>query len=193
MTIFMFPLMASSVAYLFIPFLARPEGLYHYEYLETASAWKPPVCLGVVSAATRLAHGNCHLAIALALQQLSMAGLGLRNPSWAALDDALHRFRRHEGVALDRRYAVLRLMGGVVVMAAVVLWSFNGDVLHIWRVAGTPAIRRCSPPRSTSLTRDFWKEMTIWGLFVGRWSTRSGPTAAIRFWCKLLAAGSRAG
>src|SRR5436190_6007385 len=59
------------------------------------------------------------------------------------------------------------MIGGVVVMAASVLRFCHGDVAHIWRVAADAGHTKMLTISFKPLEGDFWKEMTIWGLFVG--------------------------
>lgn len=168
MTIFMFPLMAVVVAYLFIPFLARLKVFTIYEYLEHRFGLESRLFASALFLLQRASHMAIAIyAIALALQQI------VGWPVWAcvtvvgALTTLYTVFGGMKAVLWTDVMQFFVLMGGVVVMAGVVLWSLNGDVVRIWQVAADAGHTRMLDLSANFWEAGFWREMTIWGLFIG--------------------------
>jgi sodium-coupled monocarboxylate transporter 8/12 len=168
MTIFMFPLMAVIVAFLFIPFLARLKVFTIYEYLEHRFGLESRLFASALFLLQRASHMAIAIyAIALALQQI------VGWPVWAcvALVGALTTLY----TVLGGMKAVLWtdvmqffvLMGGVVVMAGVILWALHGDVAGIWQAAAQSGHTRMLDLSANFWDAGFWKGTTIWGLFIG--------------------------
>ncbi|MBI3852059.1 MAG: sodium/solute symporter [Verrucomicrobia bacterium] len=168
MTILMFPLMAIIVAYLFIPFLARLKVFTIYEYLEHRFGMQSRLFASALFLLQRASHMAIAIyAISLALQQI------VGWPVWAcvtlvgALTTLYTVLGGMKAVLWTDVMQFFVLMGGLVVMGAVILWSFNGDVSHIWRVAAAAGHTTLLTTSINFVAADFWKEMTIWGLFIG--------------------------
>ena len=168
MATFMFPLMAVVVAYLFIPFLARLKVYTIYEYLEHRFGLDSRLFASAVFLLQRASHIAIAIyAVSLALQQI------VGWPVWACV--AVVGGLTTLYTVLGGMKAVLWtdvmqffvLIGGIVVMAGVVLWSFNGDVLEIWQVAADAGHTKMFTFSFDFLTPSFWMEMTVWGIFVG--------------------------
>jgi sodium-coupled monocarboxylate transporter 8/12 len=168
MTTFMFPLMAIIVAYLFIPFLARLKVFTIYEYLEHRFGLESRLFASSLFLLQRASHMAIAIyAVSLALQQI------VGWPVWAcvtlvgALTTLYTVLGGMKAVLWTDVMQFFVMIGGVVVMAAIVLRSFNGDLFHIWRVASQAGHTKILTASFKFLDKDFWKEMTIWGLFIG--------------------------
>ena len=160
--------MAIVVSYLFIPFLARLKVYTIYEYLEHRFGLSSRLFASAVFLLQRASHIAIAIyAISLALQQI------VGWPVWVCV--ALVGGLTTLYTVLGGMKAVLWtdvmqffvLVGGIVVMAGVVLWSFHGDVLRIWQVAADAGHTKMLTLSCNFLRPSFWKEMTVWGIFPG--------------------------
>jgi sodium-coupled monocarboxylate transporter 8/12 len=168
MATFMFPVMAVVVAYLFIPFLARLKVFTIYEYLEHRFGLDSRLFSSAVFLLQRAAHIAIAIyAISLALQQV------VGWPVWvcvAVVGGLTTLYTVLGGMKAVLWTDVMQffvLITGIVVMVGVVLWSFNGNALEIWRVAADAGHTKMFTFSHDFLTPSFWMEMTVWGLFVG--------------------------
>ena len=189
---FLLPLVAIIVAFLFIPFLARLKVYTIYEYLEHRFGLSTRLVASAVFLLQRAAHISIAVyAISLALQQI------VGWPVWACV--AVVGGLTTLYTVLGGMKAVLWtdvmqffvLIGGMVVMVGVVLWSFHGDVATIWRVAADAGHTKMFTLSCDFLDPDFWKEMTLWGIFLGMMVTQVGAYGSDQVLVqRYLAAGS---
>ena len=66
------------------------------------------------------------------------------------------------------------LVGGLFAMIGVVLWHFNGDAIHIWKVAAESGHTRMFTFDANFLTPEFWMKMTVSGIFLGLLASQVG-------------------
>jgi SSS family transporter len=168
LTIFVLPVMAVVVAYLFVPFLARLKVFTIYEYLEHRFGLESRLFSSGVFLLQRAAHIALAIyAIALALQQL------VGWPVWTCvtvvggLTTLYTVLGGMKAVLWTDVMQFFVLVSGVVVMATVVLWSFGGDAAAIWRAAAAAGHTKMFTFSCNVLDPDFWMEMTVWGLVLG--------------------------
>ncbi len=168
LTIFMFPFIAIIVAYLFIPFLARLKVFTIYEYLEHRFGLESRLFASALFLLQRASHiAIAVYAIALALQQI------VGWPVWAcvtvvgALTTLYTVLGGMKAVLWTDVMQFFVLIGGIVVMAAVILWFFDGDFGQIWQVATAAGHTKMLSASFHPGDAASWKEMTIWGLFIG--------------------------
>ena len=135
MHVFLYPLIAIVVAYLFIPFLAMLKVYTIYEYLEHRFGLDSRLFASSVFLLQRASHiAIAVYAVSLALQQI------VGWPVWACVflvGGLTTLYTVVGGMAAVLWTDVMQffvLMGGLLVMAAIVLWSLSGDVVGIWRV-----------------------------------------------------------
>jgi sodium-coupled monocarboxylate transporter 8/12 len=166
--IFLFPIIAIVVAFLFIPFLARLKVFTIYEYLEHRFGLGTRLLASGVFLLQRASHiAIAVYAISLALQQV------VSWPVWACviavggLTTLYTVFGGMKAVLWTDVMQFFVLMGGIVVMAGMVLWSFHGDVVHIWDVAAKAGHTKLFTFDANFLDPKFWMEMTIWGILLG--------------------------
>ena len=167
-TILMFPLIAIIVAYLFIPFLARLKVFTIYEYLEHRFDGKCRLFASAMFLLQRASHMAIAIyAISLALQQIAGWPVGVCVTLVGALTTLYTVLGGMKAVLWTDVMQFFVLLGGIVVMTTVVLLFFKGDVLHIWRVAAEAGHTKILTASFNFVDKDFWKEMTIWGLIIG--------------------------
>jgi sodium-coupled monocarboxylate transporter 8/12 len=83
------------------------------------------------------------------------------------------------------------LIGGALVMSGVVLWSFNGDVAAIWQISAEAGHTKMFTASANVFDAHFWKEMNIWGIFLGTIFTQVGAYGSDQVLVqRYLAAGS---
>lgn len=192
MTTFMLPLTAIVVAYLFIPFLAKLRVYTIYEYLEHRFGLESRLFASAIFLFQRAAHMAIAVyAVALALQQI------VGWPVWACV--ALVGGLTTLYTVLGGMKAVLWtdvmqffvLIGSVVVMAAVVLWTFNGDALRIWHIAAEAGHTKMFTFTCNFWDPKFWQETTFWGILGGLMVTQVGAYGSDQVLVqRYLAAGS---
>lgn len=168
MSTFLFPVIAIVVAYLFIPFLAKLKVFTIYEYLEHRFGLDSRLFASALFLLQRASHMAIAIyAISLALQQI------VGWPVWACV--VLVGGMTTVYTVLGGMKAVLWtdvmqffvLIGGLMIMAGVVLWFFSGNVVEIWRIAAEAGHTKMLSAPVDFLTPGFWKEMTIWGILLG--------------------------
>lgn len=165
---FLYPLFAAIVAYLFIPFLARLNVFTIYEYLEHRFGLASRLFASAVFLLQRASHMAVAIyAVSLALQQI------VGWPVWAcvaAVGGLTTIYTVLGGMKAVLWTDVLQffvLMAGLVAMAGMVLWSFHGDVMGIWRVAAEAGHTEMLSAPVNFWDRGFWQDMTIWGIVLG--------------------------
>ena len=175
MATFMVPFMALLVAYLFIPFLAGLKVFTIYEYLEHRFGLSSRLVASAVFLLQRAMHMAIAVyAISLALQQV------VGWPVWACvaviggLTTMYTVLGGMKAVLWNDVMQFFVLIGSIVGMAAVVLWSFNGDALKIWQVAAEAGHTKMFTFSYNFLDPSFWTEMTVWGIFLGTLVTQVG-------------------
>ena len=168
MSTFMMPIMAGIVAYLFVPFLARIQAFTIYEYLERRFDLKSRLFASAIFSSQRASHMSVAIyAISLALNQI------VGWPVWGCiiiiggLTTFYTVFGGMKAVLWTDVMQFFVLVGGIFAMTGVVLWHFNGDVLHIWNVAAEAGHTKLFSFDANILNPSFWKEMTVWGIFLG--------------------------
>ena len=168
MSALLMPLIAIIVAYLFIPFLARLKVFTIYEYLEHRFGMGTRLSASGVFLLQRASH------IAIAVYAISLALHQVVNwPVWACviavggLTTLYTVFGGMKAVLWTDVMQFFVLMGGIVVMVGVVLWSFHGDVVHIWDVAAKAGHTKLFTLDADFLDPNFWTEMTLWGILLG--------------------------
>jgi SSS family transporter len=189
---FLSPLIAIVVAYLFIPFLARLKVFTIYEYLEHRFGLGTRLVASGVFLLQRAAHiAIAVYAISLALQQI------VNWPVWACvavvggITTLYTVFGGMKAVLWTDVMQFFVLMGGIVVMAGVVLWSFHGDVGHIWRVAADAGNTKMVTLSCDFFAPGFWMEMTLWGILLGTFVMQLGAYGSDQVLVqRYLAAGS---
>ncbi len=190
--IFLFPLIAVVVAFLFIPFLARLKVFTIYEYLEHRFGLDCRLFASAVFLLQRASHMAIAIyAVSLALQQI------IGWPVWACvalvggLTTLYTVFGGMKAVLWTDVMQFFVLVGGMLVMMGVVLWSFGGDVLTIWQVAADAGHTQLFTFTCNFLDASFWKEMTVWGIFFGLLVTQIGAYGSDQVLVqRYLAAGS---
>lgn len=192
MTIFLLPFVAIIVAFLFIPFLARLRVYTIYEYLEHRFGLDSRLFASGVFLLQRASHiAIAVYAISLALQQI------VGWPVWgcvAVVGGLTTLYTVLGGMKAVLWTDVMQffvLIGGAAVMAGVVLWSFRGDVFHIWRVAADAGHTKMLTVSFNFLDPNFWTEMTIWGICLGMLVSQVGAYGSDQVLVqRYLAAGS---
>jgi Na+/proline symporter len=83
------------------------------------------------------------------------------------------------------------LIGGVVVITGVVLWSFGGDAAEIWQAATDAGHTKMFTVSFDFLDARFWMEMNVWGVVLGTMFTQIGAYGSDQVLVqRYLAAGS---
>jgi SSS family transporter len=191
-TIFMLPLTAVAVAYLFIPFLAKLRVYTIYEYLEHRFGLETRLSASAIFLFQRAAHiAVAVYAVSLALQQIvgwpvlaCVAVVGGLTTLYTVLGGM-------KAVLWTDVMQFFVLIGGVLVMAVVMLWTFNGDVLRMWDIAADAGRTKLFTFSFDFWTPQFWKEMTFWGIFAGLMVTQIGAYGSDQVLVqRYLAAGS---
>ena len=168
MVAFIFPVTAVVVSYLFIPFLARLKVYTIYEYLEHRFGVSSRLFASAVFLLQRASHIAIAIyAVALALQQIVGWHVGVCVALVGGLTTLYTVFGGMKAVLWTDVMQFFVLVGGMVVMAGVVLWSFHGDALRIWQMAADSGHTKMVTLSSNFLRPSFWQEMTIWGLVWG--------------------------
>ena len=154
-------------------------------------AGKSAVCLGRFSSTTLAHMAVAVYAISLALQQV------VGWPVWACvaavggLTTVYTVFGGMKAVLWTDVMQFFVLVGGIVAMSAVVLWSFHGDILRIWQVAADAGHTKMFTFSADFLDASFWKEMTFWGICLGQVVTHVGAYGSDQVLVqRYLAAGS---
>lgn len=165
---FLGPVIVVVVAFLFIPFLAQLNAFTIYEYLEHRFGLDSRLFASAVFLLQRASHIAIAIyAVSLALQQI------VGWPVWAcvaAVGGLTTLYTALGGLKAVLWTDVMQffvLIGGLLVMAAVVLWSFDGNVVHIWRVASKAGHTKMLTASFNFWDAGFWLEMTVWGIFLG--------------------------
>jgi len=192
MATFIFPLVAVLVAYLFIPFLARLRVYTIYEYLEHRFG------LGsrLFASAAFLLQRATHIAIAiyavsLALQQIAGWPVVICVAIVGGLTTLYTVLGGMKAVLWTDVMQFFVLMSGLLVMAGVVLWSFDGDVAKIWRVAAESGHTKMFTVSMNLFDVHFWKELSIWGILIGTFVSQVGAYGSDQVLVqRYLAAGS---
>lgn len=164
----MLPMVVVVVAFLFIPFLARLKVFTIYEYLEHRFGLDSRLFASSLFLLQRASHIAIAIyAVSLALQQIvgwqvcyCVAVVGGLTTLYTVLGGM-------KAVLWTDVMQFFVLMGGIVVMVAVVLWSFGGDVVHIWEVASDAGHTKLLTASMDFWEPGFWMEMTIWGILLG--------------------------
>lgn len=190
--ILMFPVVAILVSYIFIPFLARLKVYTIYEYLEHRFGLASRLFASAIFLLQRAAHMAIAIyAISLAFQQI----VGWPVPACAAIVGGLTTLY----TVLGGMKAVLWtdvmqffvLIASATVMVGVVWWSFDGGIAGIWRVAAQAGHTKMFTFSYNFLDASFWREMTVWGLFLGLLVAQSGAYGSDQVLVqRYLAAGS---
>jgi SSS family transporter len=192
MAIFLLPVVAVIVAFLFIPFLARLKVYTIYEYLEHRFGLSVRLFASAVFLLQRASHIAVAIyAISLALQQIVGWPVWICVAVVGALTTLYTVLGGMKAVLWTDVMQFFVLVGGIVVMVGVVLWSFNGDALQIWRVAADAGHTKMFTLSVNILEPSFWKEMTLWGIFLGMVVTQVGAYGSDQVLVqRYLAAGS---
>lgn len=168
MSTFMMPIMAALVAYLFVPFLARLQVFTIYEYLERRFDVRSRLFASAVFSLQRASHMSVAIyAISLALHQIvgwPVWGCTLLIGGLTTLYTVLGGMK---AVLWTDVMQFFVLVGGLLAMICVILWHFDGNVLHVWDVAAETGHTRMFSFDADFLTPNFWTEMTVWGIFLG--------------------------
>jgi hypothetical protein len=168
MTMFLFPFVALIVAHLFVPFLARLRVLTIYEYLEHRFGLDCRLFASAVFLLQRASHIAIAIyAVSLALQQIVGWPVSACVAVVGGLTTLYTVFGGMKAVLWTDVMQFFVLIGGLVAMAGVVLWSFHGDVGRIWQIAADAGHTKMFTFDYDFLTPSFWLEMTFWGLFLG--------------------------
>lgn len=162
------PLVAWFVAILFIPFLARLQVFTIYEYLEHRFGLSCRLLASTIFCMQRAAHiAIAIFTVALALQQI----IGWHVWACVALIGGLTTlytvFGGMKAVLWTDVMQFFVLVGGIFVMLWAVLWEFNGNVAHIWRVASEAGHTKMVTWDSNFWDPKFWTEMTVWAIIWG--------------------------
>jgi sodium-coupled monocarboxylate transporter 8/12 len=189
---FLYPFIAIVVAYLFIPFLARLKVYTIYEYLEHRFGLESRLFASGIFLLQRASHMAIAIyAIALALQQI------IGWPVWscvAVVGGLTTLYTVLGGMKAVLWTDVMQffvLLGGALVMAGVVLWSFHGNMPTIWQLAADAGHTKMFMFSCNFLDAGFWKEMTIWGIAGGMLVTQIGAYGSDQVLVqRYLAAGS---
>ncbi len=168
MATFLMPVIAAIVAFLFVPFLARLKVYTIYEYLEHRFGLDSRLFASAIFLLQRASHiAIAVYAVSLALQQI------IGWPVWACvvvvggLTTLYTVLGGMKAVLWTDVMQFFVLMGGMLVMVGVVLWTLNGDVLKIWQVAEEAGHTKILTTSFNFMDASFWQEMTIWGIFLG--------------------------
>jgi len=189
---FMYPFIAIVVAFLFIPLLAKLQVYTIYEYLEHRFGLDSRLFASAIFLMQRAAHiAIAVYAISLALQQI------VGWPVWACicivggLTTLYTVFGGMSAVLWTDVMQFFVLIGGLLIMAGVVLWWFSGDVVEIWQVAAEAGHTKMFTTSVNIFDASFWQEMTVWGIFVGMLVTQVGAYGSDQVLVqRYLAAGS---
>ena len=192
MSILLFPVVAIVVAFLFIPFLAKLKVYTIYEYLEHRFGVDSRLFASAVFLLQRASHIAIAIyAVSLALQQI------VGWPVWAcvsvvgALTTLYTVFGGMKAVLWTDVMQFFVLLGGVAVMAGVVLWSFGGNVATIWQTAADAGHTKMFTLSYDFWTPKFWMEMTLWGILLGMLVSQVGAYGSDQVLVqRYLAAGS---
>ncbi len=167
-TLVLGPFIAILVAYIFIPFLARLKVYTIYEYLEYRFGLTCQLFASTIFLIQRAAHMAIAIyAVALALQQIVGWPVGACILIVGALTTLYTVLGGMKAVLWTDVMQFFVLVGSIFVMAGVVLWAFQGDVMKIWNVAAEAGHTKLFTFSSDIRDSQFWKEMTVWGLFLG--------------------------
>ena len=187
MMIFMFPVMAILVAYLFIPLLARLKVYTVYEYLERRFGLESRLFASAVFLLQRAAHMAIAIyAISLALQQI------VGWPVWACaaivggLTTLYTVLGGMKAVLWTDVMQFFVLVGSVLVMVGVIICSFHGDMARSGGCGRRRPHENGWTSRATSGTRFLEGDDHLGHLLGGCWSHKSAPTEAIRSWCSVI-------
>jgi solute carrier family 5 (sodium-coupled monocarboxylate transporter), member 8/12 len=168
MSTFLYPIIAVIVAILFIPFLARLRVFTIYEYLEHRFGLDSRLFASAVFLMQRASHMAIAIyAISLALQQIAGWSVWVCVFLVGGLTTIYTVFGGMKAVLWTDVMQFFVLIGGLVVMAGVVLYSFGGNTAEIWRIAAESGHTKMLSAQIDFLHPDFWKEMTIWGIVIG--------------------------
>ena len=168
MSTFIVPIIAVIVAFLFIPFLARLNVYTIYEYLEHRFGLSCRLFASAVFLLQRATHLAIAIyAISLALQQIVGWPVWICVTIIGGLTTLYTVLGGMKAVLWTDVMQFFVLIGSIVVMLAVVLWSFDGDARHIWRVAAEAGHTKMFTVSYDLLNPQFWMEMTIWGILLG--------------------------
>lgn len=139
-----------------------------YEYLEHRFGVSSRLFASAVFLLQRASHIAIAIyAVALALQQIVGWHVGVCVALVGGLTTLYTVFGGMKAVLWTDVMQFFVLVGGMVVMAGVVLWSFHGDALRIWQMAADSGHTKMVTLSSNFLRPSFWQEMTIWGLVWG--------------------------
>src|SRR5262249_10243311 len=167
-TVLLYPVIAVAVSYLFVPFLARLKVFTIYEYLEHRFG----LASRLFASAVFLLQRGSHIAIAiyaisLALQQIVGWPVGACVLLVGGLTTLYTVLGGMKAVLWTDVRQFFVLIGGMLTMAAVVLYRFHGDVAQIWRMAAADGHTKLISAPVNFLDASFWQEMTIWGIVLG--------------------------
>lgn len=168
MSSFLVPVVAWIVAVLFIPFLARLQVFTIYEYLEHRFGVSCRLFASFLFSLQRALH------IAIAIYTVSIALQQIVGwPVWACvsviggLTTLYTVFGGMKAVLWTDVMQFFVLVGGIFAMLAVVLWKFDANVVHIWKVAKAAGHTTLFDWDSNFFSARFWKEITVWGIVWG--------------------------
>jgi SSS family transporter len=168
MSSFVLPITAIIVAYLFVPFLARLKVFTIYEYLEHRFGLDSRLFASVAFLLQRASHiAVAVYAVALALQQIVGWPILVCVAVVGGVTTLYTVFGGMKAVLWTDVMQFFVLIGGIVVMAAVVLWAFNGDVAKIWQMNAEAGRTKMITASLNFWDPKFWMEMTIWGIVLG--------------------------
>lgn len=192
MGVFVFPAVAILVAYLFIPFLARLRVYTIYEYLEHRFGLSSRLFASAAFLLQRAAHIAVAIyAVSLALQQVVGWPVWLCVPIVGGLTTMYTVLGGMKAVLWTDVMQFFVLIGGALAMAGVVLWSFSGDVAEIWRISAEAGHTKMFTTSANFLEAQFWKNMNVWGIFLGTIFTQVGAYGSDQVLVqRYLAAGS---
>src|SRR5690349_7929819 len=168
MSTFLYPIIAVTVALLFVPFLAKLRVFTIYEYLEHRFGLGSRLFASAVFLLQRASHMAIAIyAISLALQQI------VGWPVWACvvlvggLTTVYTVLGGMKAVLWTDVMQFFVLVGGMLIMVVAVLWSLDGDVVGIWRVSAEAGHTKMISAPVDFWTPAFWNEMSIWGIALG--------------------------
>ena len=168
MSTFLYPIIAIVVAYLFIPFLARLKVFTIYEYLEYRFGLDSRLFASGVFLLQRGSHIAIAIyAISLALQQIVGWPVGTCVLLVGGLTTLYTVLGGMKAVLWTDVMQFFVLIGGLVIMAGLVLWFFGGDFMEIWRVSRDAGRTKMLSAPTNFFEASFWQEMSIWGIVIG--------------------------
>jgi SSS family transporter len=192
MVIFMCPLVAVVVAYLFIPFLVQLKVYSIYEYLEHRFGLRCRLFASTCFMLLRAAHiAVAVYAVSLVLQKIVDLPVMVCILIIGSLTTLYTVLGGMKAVLWTDVMQFFVMVASIATMAGVVLWTFRGDAGEIWRVAAAAGHTKIVSAPLEFWKPGFWMEMTLWGVLVtavfGRLGSYGSDQVLVQ---RYLAAGS---